>query len=120
MLGGGMMADMMKYSHMDDAQKTMERVQSDLRRYRAELADVAQTVDADLQTDGFTVAMDIWFDNIFSDWVVRDRIQQAENRLQEVHDRVAALQQQLETRLAAVQQAMEVLKQEREETVQKA
>ena len=120
MIGGGMMADMMKYSHMDDAQKTMERVQSDLRRYRAELADVAQTVDVDLQTDGFTVAMDIWFDNIFSDWVVRDRIQQAENRLQEVHDRVAALQQQLETRLAAVQQVMEALKQEREETVQKA
>ena len=120
MLGGGIMADMMKYSHMDDAQKTMERVQSDLRRYRAELADVTQAVDFELQTDGFTVAMDIWFDNIFADWVVRDRIQQAETRLEEVYGRVTAIQQQLEKRLTDVQQTIEALEQEKTETIQNA
>ena len=39
-LGGGLLTDMMKYSRLDDAQRGMEQLQSALRRYRAELADV--------------------------------------------------------------------------------
>jgi len=120
LMGGGLMADMMKYADMDDAQQMMECVQSDLRRYQAELADVAQTANFNLQMDGFTWAMDIWFDNIFGDWAVRDRIMQSGRQLEDVEYRVRSMQEQLEQRLQSVQQRMEALQREREEAVRQA
>lgn len=120
LFGGGMMSDMMKYSRLDEAQKMMEAVQSDLRRYRAELADVTQGTCLELQMDQFTWVMDIWFDNVFADWMVRDRIIQASNRLEEVQQRVQQTQWQLESRLEDVQQRMETLRKEREEAVSRA
>ena len=49
--GGGLIVDAMKYSSMDEAQQKMEWIQSDLRRYQAELADVAQTAAFDLHME---------------------------------------------------------------------
>lgn len=120
LIGGGMMSDIMKYSRMDEAQHMMEQVQSELRRYRAELADVAQEACFNLQANQFTWMMDIWFDNIFADWAVRDRIIQASNRLEEVQQQVQQMQHRLEDRLEAVQQRMEALRKEWEETVSRA
>ena len=37
-IGGGLLTDMMKYSRLDEAQHSMEQMQSALRRYRRELA----------------------------------------------------------------------------------
>ena len=120
LIGGGMVSDIMKYSRMDEAQRLMEQVQSDLRRYRAELADVAQEVCFDLEANQFTWMMDIWFDNIFADWAVRDRIIQSSNRLEEVQQQVQQMQYRLEGRLQDVQQRMEALRKEWEETVSRA
>ncbi len=120
LVGGGMLADMMKYSNMDEAQHLMEMVQSDLRRYRAELADVAQDANVHLNLETFTWTMDVWFDNIFADWAVRDRILQSANRLEEIQMRVRQMQQHLEERLRDVQNRMEALCKEREEIVRRA
>ena len=120
LMGGGMLADIMKYSNMDEAQHLMESVQSDLRRYQAELADVAQTANFNLRADGFTWAMDIWFDNIFGDWAVRDRIVQSGRQLEDVEYRIRSMQDRLEEQLSGVQRTMEMLQQEREETVRQA
>ena len=40
LLGGGLVADFVKHSHLDEAQRAVERLQSQLRRFRTELADV--------------------------------------------------------------------------------
>lgn len=111
-LGGGLMSDVMKYSHMDDAQQLMESAQSALRRYQAELADVAMTASFDLQPGGFTRTMDIFFDNIFSDWAVRDRIGQSLDQLSYVEDQVARIQARLDLELDETKAALDELEEE--------
>lgn len=113
LMGGGLIADMMKYSSMDEAQALMEGIRSDLRRYQAELADVAQEVEFQLQQEGFLRTMDIWFDNFFADWAVRDSIVRSGDQLRDVESRVREMQRFLEGRLRGVQQAMDALRQER-------
>lgn len=113
-------ADIMKYSNMDEAQRMIEELQSELRRYQAELVDVAQDASFILIMDVCTWGIDICFDNVFAAWMVRDRIIQASNRLEEVQQRVQQTQGQLESRLEDVQQRMESLRKEREETVSRA
>lgn len=110
--GGGLVSDMMKYSHMDEAQGRMQSAQSALRRYQAELADVAVNASFDLQPGGFTRAMDIFFDNIFSDLAVRDRIEGSLNQLAYVEDQVSRIQTRLETELDETARELELLEEE--------
>ena len=77
LLGGGLVADLAKYSHLDQAQSYVEQLQSDLRRFKTELADVHITSDLQISVDGFLRFADYFFDNIFTDWAVMDKISRA-------------------------------------------
>lgn len=82
LVGGGLIADLAKHSHLDEAQASVEFLQSQLRRFKTELADV--TIDADFQVsiDGFLRVADYLFDGIFADWAVLDRIHQSQGQVQ--------------------------------------
>lgn len=118
--GGGLIVDAMKYSSMDDAQKKMEQVQSDLRRYQAELADVAQTVAFDLQPDGFLQFADFFWDNIFSDLAVRDHIYQSQGQMQTLREQVRQIQTNLERELDETERGLKTLRDERSELIRNA
>lgn len=120
MMGGGLITDMMKYSSMDEAQKRMEGVQSDLRRYQAELADVAQTAQFELHTGDAVAMLDVFFDNIFADWAVCNRILRSAEQLRQVQRRVEDIQRGLERQLLDAEEAMETLRAERDEAVRRA
>ena len=119
-LGGGLIVDAMKYSSMDDAQRRMEEVQSDLRRYRAELSDVAQTASFDLQPDGFLHFADFFWDNIFADFAVRDRIGQSQDRMQKLREQVKQIQTGLERELKETEQGLAALQSEKKELIRNA
>ena len=119
-LGGGLIADAMKYSSMDEAQKKMEWVQSDLRRYQAELADVAQTAAFDLQPGGFLQFADFFCDNIFADCAVRDRIYQSQDQMQNLKDQVNRIQVGLEHELDEAERGLTALRNERNELIREA
>ena len=116
-LGGGLIVDAMKYSSMDDAQRRMEEVQSDLRRYRAELSDVAQTASFDLQPDGFLHFADFFWDNIFADFAVRDKIYQAQDQMQDLKIQISRIQTELERELKETEQGLAALQSEKKELI---
>jgi hypothetical protein len=119
-LGGGLIVDAMKYSSMDDAQRRMEEVQSDLRRYRAELSDVAQTASFDLQPDGFLNFADFFWDNIFADFAVRDKIYQAQDQVQDLKIQISQIQTELERELKETEQGLTALQSEKKELIRNA
>lgn len=116
-LGGGLIADAMKYSSMDEAQKKMELVQSDLRRYEAELADIAHTASFDLQPGGFLQFADFFWDNIFADFAVRDKIYQSQDQMQELKIQVTRIQNRLEQELKETEQGLTALQNEKNELI---
>lgn len=120
LVGGGLLTDMMKYSRMDEAQRLMEGVQSELRRYQAELADVAQAASFEMQPDGMLRMADYFFDNFFTDFLVRDRIQKSVCRMQEVGGQVAQMQEQLRRETEETRQKLAELEKEREAAVRQA
>lgn len=102
-LGGGLISDLAKHSHLDEAQEAIERLQSQLRRFRTELADV--TIDADMQVnvDGFLRFADYFFDNLFTDWAVLDHIHQSQGQVRDTRDQI----QSLLSRLACISESTE-------------
>lgn len=81
-IGGGLLADIGKYNHLDEAQNQIERLQLALRGFKTELADVKLDADIQINIDGFMRFADYAFDNIFTDWAVMDKINQAQAQVQ--------------------------------------
>ncbi len=75
--GGGMVTDMMKYQRIDEATAHLRQADEALRRFSRELADVRMDAVRGVEVGETTRMFDVWFDNIFSDWAVRDRIRDA-------------------------------------------
>jgi len=119
-LGGGLLADVMKYNNLDEAQRLIEQVQSDLRRYQAELADVAQMAQFKLQYSDMLHVADVFFDSFFADWMVSDRIAEAASQLRTVENQILETQDGLKFDLEATGKELAILRDEREEAVRLA
>ena len=84
LLGGGLIADMAKHSHLDEAQGLVERLQGALRKFKTELADVELNSEIQLETGGFIRFADYFFDGLVADWTVLKRINKAQEKVDEV------------------------------------
>lgn len=71
-LGGGSLSSIIKHSHIDSANKILESVDYLSRVFEKELKDV--NIDYMYTVNGFEKCADIFFDNIFSDVMVQDKI----------------------------------------------
>jgi hypothetical protein len=79
--GGGLLTDMMKYDKLDRVAQTLRQADHALGIFSRELADLQLGGVGGVQVDGLTRTFDVWFDNIFTDWAVRSRIQEAAARV---------------------------------------
>lgn len=77
-LGGGAISSAVKHGHLDDAAAHVRRAQQALDRFGRELADVSVPLQVDLMVSPTTTALDILFDNLFTDLSVGRKIARAE------------------------------------------
>ncbi len=95
LFSGGIMADIAKYSHLDDAQEGVGRLEALLRAFRTELADITIHSDVSVPSEGFTRFADWFFDGLFVDWTVLSRIQESKSSLRTVRQQVERVMDQL-------------------------
>lgn len=94
-LGGGLIADAVKYSKLDDAQMLIEGLQDQLRRFKTELADVTIDSEMDVKVDGFLQFADYFFDNLFTDWMVMDKIRNSQQQVENTADQIRSVMERL-------------------------
>ena len=87
-VGGGLISGMAKHRHLDEAQASVERLQSQMRRFKTELADVTINADIQVSIDGFLRVADYFFDGIFADWAVLDQIRQSQQQVQLIRNQI--------------------------------
>ena len=93
--GGGFIADMAKYSKLDDAQHLIEELQHHLRCFKTELSDITIDSEMDVQIDGFLQFADFFFDNLFTDWSVLMRIQKSKQQVEQTENQIKKLLEEL-------------------------
>ena len=89
LLGGGLISDLAKHSHLDEAQAGAERLQILLSRFRTELMDVS--VDKELgavNVEGFLRFADYFFDGLIADWSVLSHIHDSQESVRQVRQQV--------------------------------
>ena len=94
-LGGGMLATMAKHGRMNDAQNAAFQARQAISRFRTELADVSQFRVPDLQVGEFTSFADYFFDGLFVDLYIQDKIGTARRSAEETAAQVEDLLSQL-------------------------
>ena len=104
LFGGGLIADLAKHSHLDEAQGSIERLQSQLRQFKTELADVTIYADMQVNVDGFLRFADYFFDGLFADWAVLDKISQSQSQVQRTKGQIESVLSRLDSMLNAVEQ----------------
>lgn len=110
--GGGLLADIAKYDHINDAQERINELQLQLHTYQAELADVMVRANLQIQVDGFLRFADYFFDDIFSSWSVLGKIRDAQNEVLSAQIQVREIQQALAARKTALEQECSTLEQQ--------
>jgi hypothetical protein len=88
MLGGGLITDLAKHSHIDDAKSEVSNAQNLLRRFKSELADVKISEEITIETDGFAKFADFFFDGLIADWVMQSKIQNSYESVKQVKTKV--------------------------------
>ncbi|MDD4677811.1 MAG: hypothetical protein PHN25_01260 [Tissierellia bacterium] len=88
LLGGGLISDLAKHSHIDDASREVERAHHHLRRFKTELADVRINYDIRFETDGFAKFADFFFDGLIADWFMQSKINNSYESVSDVKNQV--------------------------------
>ncbi len=111
--GGELFTDAVKYDKLDTVGRDLQQAEAALRLFTAELADVHLPAVEALDIGRLTSTFDVWFDNIFTDWAVRDRIIDAQAKVVGAIGQVKATLDTLSARRTEIAARLGVLAQER-------
>lgn len=97
MWGGGMIASSIKHSRIDDGLAHLQRLNMALARLRREASDVRLSIEVPrgLEAGSGARTLDLWFDNIFSDWNMQDRIEQMQSTVGAIGSHLVGVHRQL-------------------------
>lgn len=100
--GGGMVADMIKHERIGESARAFTVVNRALESLSSELADIDAPPLEGVRISETLAVFDVLFDNIFSDWSVRERISEAQNASADLRHRLTGLGRYLADRSTAV------------------
>lgn len=88
--GGKGVSTMMKQERLRQAQRGIEEMQVDLRRFERELTDVDLQADIQIELTGFLGVADYLFDSFFVDIQVQERILDAQKKVENLESQIQA------------------------------
>jgi len=112
--GGGWIADAAKYDHLEKASRMTESLSSLMGSFREELADVALCTDLQVELGDFLRFADLFWDGIFVDYTVLNRIREnvwkireLQKELEPVMEKLRDVEKESDRKLAILQNQME-------------
>lgn len=91
MLGGGLISDIAKHSHIDEAKGEVEQAQRLLRQFNTELTDINLNADISIETEGFRKFTDFFFDGLIADWFMQSKINDSFDNVSDVRSQVQTI-----------------------------
>lgn len=120
MFGGGLLFDMEKHSKLDEAQSRVQNLQSELRRFKTELADVTIYADLQVSIDGFLRFADYFFDGFFVDLAVMEKINNSKSNVESTKRQIESVLSKLQSMDASADQTIGKLEAEKDAVILEA
>lgn len=118
-LGGGMIVSAIKYLEINSSEDYIHEAQRALRHYTTELNDIQElaTESLTINDKGLLTFTDLFFDNIFSDFLVHTRITDSKRKLNQVLQEVRRIQEQLRRKRTEIEHEIERLNEEEKQII---
>lgn len=108
--GGGLWADMSKYSSLENAQNIIYAMNTAVQAMKKELADVDMIFHEEINTiDDSTRFFDVFFDNIFTDWKVKNQIEDNKSKVKRYIEKLTEVEETLKAKNQELWKEMEGL-----------
>lgn len=104
--GGDTVSTIVKRGYMDDAMNELEEAGKHLQLLRSELDDLDEELTESLTISDFLSVTDLFFDNIFSDWAVQERIMDSIDHVEACMSKLEDLQGTLNEESLKVKQEL--------------
>jgi hypothetical protein len=113
--GGGMLATAMEHSRLDDAAAAAAEADRRMAVLRTDLTKLDQVAETSpmITLSSATRFVDLFFNNIFTDLAVRDRIQQGQQNVAQSLQMVSAVEERLKAQSAEVQSRLSQIEAQR-------
>ncbi len=96
-VGGGLLATMVKHGKMNSANENIKIAMTDLQKFRNELDDIDYANEDYMKLGELTMAADIIFDNVLTDLYVQSKINDLRLRVEEAIRRVERILKDVES-----------------------
>jgi hypothetical protein len=107
MAGGGLISSAIKHDKIKGARSAALQAQGKLDRFRTELADVGDKLGQSVEFGVTMKTVDIFFDNIFIDWMVQSKVRSAQAQCEQTMHAVQNLVGECQRKLAETQRQVE-------------
>jgi hypothetical protein len=117
--GRNPMSNHLKYSAIDKAKDWAYESNRQLKVFEKELLDVYKQIPEDFQLhiDSFNRFIDVFFDNLITDWIIQQKIYNALNNTLNIRDKVERMIKTLEGENPKVAQTISTLEQRKKEFI---
>ena len=113
--GGDMLSSIAKHNKLNDAESHFRRVSSLINRFNKELGDV--NFD-ELTFSSTTIAFDIFFDNIFTDFSVQNKINRSLDNIRSLIDKVENILNTLNSKKVSINSNISNLRKDYDNTIE--
>lgn len=114
----GIISHMAKYSHIDNAEADFNRLSSNMKDLQRELRDVNLAAIPEMTgIDSTTRAIDFWFDNIFTDLNVRNRIRNDSDQAAKMVGIIQSIITKLEGNKSNIQRQLSSIEQSKDDLI---
>ncbi|MDR2204286.1 MAG: hypothetical protein LBE76_08375 [Nitrososphaerota archaeon] len=113
---GGILSHVAKYSHIDNAEQNFHKLSSQLQELKSELRDIHNWTGLKLgEISSSQRAIDLWFDNIFTDLSVHRQIKDNTEQIHQLLCNINVIESELEAKLNTEKKKIAKNKQDEEE-----
>lgn len=120
LIGGGLIADMMKHDKIDKAKQAILNAQTYVQRLQVELQDVNMSLDGSIQITGGAVFADVFFDGLIADWYMQSKISQSRDNVVATCGKIRKIVSTLSTQLNHKEKDLEAKEREIKRIIEQA
>ena len=120
LLGGGLVADMMKHDKIDKAKQAILNAQTYVQRLQVELQDVNMSLDGSIHITGGAVFADFFFDGLIADWYMQSKISQSRDNVVAICGKIRKIVSTLSTQLNHKEKDLEAKEREIKRIIEQA
>lgn len=120
LIGGGLIADMMKHDKIDKAKQAILNAQTYVQRLQVELQDVNMSLDGSIQITGGAVFADFFFDGLIADWYMQSKISQSRDNVVATCGKIRKIVSTLSTQLNHKEKDLEAKEREIKRIIEQA